>query len=67
MAPITDTVVDELKNLVKRLEGRVLELENKLTGGSSSSSSESAESMRMVIMGPPGAGRSLNSQLGISH
>lgn len=55
MAPITDDIVDELKNTVKRLEMRVQELEGKLAGGGAGANPLS--SMRMVIMGPPGAGR----------
>lgn len=55
MAPLTDQVVDDLKNLVQKLETRVSELEAKLTGGNGSSASSSS-SMRMILMGPPGAG-----------
>lgn len=55
MAPLQDQVVDDLKNLVHRLESRVAELEAKLTGGESSSSSASG-GVRMILMGPPGAG-----------
>lgn len=55
MAPLTDQVVDDLKNLVQKLEMRVSELEAKLTGGDGSSASSS--SMRMILMGPPGAGK----------
>jgi len=56
MAPLQDQAVDDLKNLVHRLESRVAELEAKLTGGESGSSSPSS-SMRMILMGPPGAGK----------
>ncbi|KAF2836923.1 adenylate kinase [Patellaria atrata CBS 101060] len=56
MAPITDTVVDELKSLVEKLEKRVHELEAKLEGNPSSSASSSG-SMRMILIGPPGAGK----------
>ena len=56
MAPITDTIVDELKSTVSRLEQRIVELENKLTGNDGSASSTSQESVRMILMGPPGAG-----------
>jgi adenylate kinase len=55
MAPVKDQVVDDLKNLVHRLQARVEDLEAKLSGeGSSSSSAESG--VRMILMGPPGAG-----------
>jgi len=56
MAPLQDQAVDDLKNLVHRLESRVAELEAKLTGGDGGSSSSSS-SMRMILMGPPGAGK----------
>jgi adenylate kinase len=56
MAPITDNAVNDLKQLVQKLENRISELESKLDGGKSSSSSEGAGSMRMILMGPPGAG-----------
>jgi len=46
--------VDELKKLVSRLESRIEQLESKITGHGGSSASE--DGMRMVIMGPPGAG-----------
>jgi adenylate kinase len=55
MAPIQDTVVDDLKNTVGRLEKRIAELEQRLGGGSGSSASQ-AEGVRMILMGPPGAG-----------
>lgn len=54
MAPITDTIVDELKSLVSKLESRVAELESKLGGEKGTPSSSGA--MRMILMGPPGAG-----------
>ncbi|TKA66780.1 Adenylate kinase, partial [Cryomyces minteri] len=59
MAPITDQIVDELKSLVNKLESRVVELENKLHGGSGagSASVNPADTMRMILMGPPGAGK----------
>jgi len=61
MAPITDDIVNGLKSLVEKLEARVGELEAKLHGENGSSSGSSATTttpggMRMVIMGPPGAG-----------
>ncbi|KAK5154382.1 adenylate kinase-domain-containing protein [Cryomyces antarcticus] len=59
MAPITDQIVDELKSLVNKLESRVVELENKLHGGSGAGSAPAtpADTMRMILMGPPGAGK----------
>lgn len=59
MAPITTEAVDDLRNTVKRLEIRVQELESRLTEGGNGGPTAGAnplQSMRMVIMGPPGAG-----------
>jgi len=55
MAPITDSVVDELKSTVHKLEQRIAELESRLSGHGGSSAA-SQESVRMILMGPPGAG-----------
>lgn len=55
MAPTDNATVDELKSLVNKLELRVQELEGKLTDGRAGANPLSA--MRMVIMGPPGAGK----------
>ncbi|KAI9834494.1 MAG: adenylate kinase [Phylliscum demangeonii] len=64
MAPIKDETVDALKDMVHKLEARVRDLEARLHPPSSSSSSSSAddkarstESMRMILIGPPGAGK----------
>jgi adenylate kinase len=54
MAPITDQAVDELKSLVAKLEKRVHELESK---AGLSAARPATEQMRMVLMGPPGAGK----------
>lgn len=62
MAPITDVDVSDLKRLVARLENRVHELEAK--AGISAPKSAS-ERMRMVLMGPPGAGK-LDSKRSLS-
>jgi adenylate kinase len=56
MAPLTETVVDELKKQIHSLEARIAELE----GGSKakeSNASTSADGVRMILMGPPGAGK----------
>lgn len=53
MAPIKDDIISDLKNTVHRLERRVEELESRLAGGEKSS----VGSMRMILMGPPGAGK----------
>lgn len=61
MAPITETTVSDLKDLVHKLEARVHHLESWYeSGGKTSPSTE--ESMRMILLGPPGAGRLRRSQ-----
>jgi len=54
MPVFSNPEVDELKGTVSKLESRIAELEAKLSGNASPSS---AQSMRMVLMGPPGAGK----------
>lgn len=59
MAPIKDEVVDSLRDMVSKLEMRVEQLEAKLhsaDGTTAPKSRSSKESMRMILMGPPGAG-----------
>jgi len=59
MAPIGDDTQRALEDMVQKLENRVKELENKLEnfqGGSSKSTSVGKE-VRMILMGPPGAGK----------
>lgn len=67
MAPIKDETVDALKDLIHKLESRVEQLEAKLEhkeGGPIARKTKSnTESVRMVLMGPPGAGMSLQSPL----
>jgi len=55
MAPITDSQVDDLKGLVHKLEARVWSLERKLGGDDKKPSV--TDSMRMILIGPPGAGK----------
>lgn len=55
MAPITETTVSDLKDLVHKLEARVHHLESRYESGGKTSQS-TAESMRMILIGPPGAG-----------
>lgn len=55
MAPITDDVVDGLKSTIGKLEARIEDLESRLVGGESKPKSV-AEHMRLILMGPPGAG-----------
>ena len=53
MAPITDETVNGLRDLVGKLEARVHQLEARL---SMESGSNKPGSMRMILIGPPGAG-----------
>jgi len=54
MAP-TNMEVDELKSTVSKLEQRIAQLEGRLAGNGGGSSAPQ-ESVRMILMGPPGAG-----------
>jgi adenylate kinase len=54
MAPITEETVAGLKNIIGKLEARVEDLEGRLSNEPKKSV---AEQMRLVLMGPPGAGR----------
>ncbi|KIW99497.1 adenylate kinase [Rhinocladiella mackenziei CBS 650.93] len=55
MAPITDEKVADLKDQFHKLEARIHELERRIEGRGSKPSV--AESMRMILIGPPGAGK----------
>jgi adenylate kinase len=55
MAPIKEDTVNDLKDLVAKLESRVRQLEDRLGDGESKSKTP-LQSMRMILMGPPGAG-----------
>lgn len=59
MAPIGDNTVQGLQDLVNRLEERVKQLEDKLHHAQGHSPAASAESVRMILIGPPGAGKRL--------
>lgn len=69
MAPIKDETVDGLRDLVSKLETRVEQLEAKLeqtTGGSSTRKQKTpAIGIRMILMGPPGAGMDSMAELAI--
>lgn len=54
MAPITDDVISGLKSTIGKLEARIEDLEGRLAGSSKPKSA--AEHMRLILMGPPGAG-----------
>ena len=56
MAPITDDTVEVLRDTIRRLESRVHQLEAKMGVGDSSQSKSNLASVRMILMGPPGAG-----------
>lgn len=57
MAPLTQQVADDVKSTIAGLEARIAELEAKLSGhGGSSSSSSDSNGVRMILIGPPGAG-----------
>jgi adenylate kinase len=56
MAPITDDTVSALKDTISKLESKVVELEQRLVNGGEKPKSLT-EQMRIILMGPPGAGR----------
>ena len=60
MAPTPDELIDTLKGTVDKLETRVAELESRLRGGKdapSSGTGSSSGGLRMILIGPPGAGK----------
>lgn len=67
MAPIKDETVDGLRDIISKLELRIEQLETKLeqtTGGSATRKARSsANGIRMILMGPPGAGMDLVESL----
>ena len=54
MAPTRDETIDGLKDIIGKLESRVAQLEDRLVHGDKPKTV--TEHMRMVLMGPPGAG-----------
>ena len=56
MAPIIDNTVDALRELVNKLESRVQQLEQKLEQAGGAPARPDSQSVRMILMGPPGAG-----------
>lgn len=58
MAPIGDDTVQTLQELVQKLESRVKQLEDKLEHASTGTKHTATEGVRMILMGPPGAGMS---------
>ena len=65
MAPIDDRTVQSLQDMVSKLESRVKELEDKISHAHSSGTPhEPSGNVRMILMGPPGAGKSSNTHRG---
>lgn len=60
MAPTVEQIVDDIKSSIQRLETRMSDLEAKVEGKPTGASPASA--MRMILMGPPGAGTSSSPQ-----
>ena len=56
MAPIGDKDVQALQDSVQQLQARVKELEDKLEHVQTGSKPTPPKSVRMILMGPPGAG-----------
>jgi len=59
MAPAADNSLAEIKAYIQKLESRVGELETKLSkaGGDVTPRSDANSSVRMILIGPPGAGK----------
>ncbi|PLN77856.1 adenylate kinase 1 [Aspergillus taichungensis] len=55
MAPITEEVVTGLKDTINKLESRIEDLEGRL--GFETKPKSVTEQMRIILMGPPGAGK----------
>ncbi|PKY02416.1 adenylate kinase 1 [Aspergillus campestris IBT 28561] len=55
MAPITEDIVTGLKDTIGKLENRIEDLEGRL--GFETKPKSVAEQMRIILMGPPGAGK----------
>lgn len=55
MAPTVEQIVDDIKSSIQKLEHRMSDLEARVEGKATGASSASA--MRMILMGPPGAGK----------
>lgn len=66
MAPITDDTVEALRDTIRKLESRVHLLEAKMSGDNGSQAKSNLASVRMILMGPPGAGRGLLDRMGFA-
>lgn len=60
MAPIDNDIYDKLKEVISKLEARVEHLETRLHAHGEDSppklTRSAGESLRMILIGPPGAG-----------
>ena len=56
MAPIGDDTVQALQDMVNKLESRVKQLEDSLNHAQGGTKHTAEEGVRMILMGPPGAG-----------
>lgn len=59
MAPTVEQIVDDIKSSIQKLESRMSDLEARVEGKAAGVTAPSA--MRMILMGPPGAGTSGHS------
>lgn len=59
MAPTVEQIVDDIKSSIQKLESRMSDLEARVEGKAAGVTAPSA--MRMILMGPPGAGTSEHS------
>jgi adenylate kinase len=53
---MADQVVDQLKATIEKLENKVRDLEDQLRNGTARSGGGEGQGMRMILIGPPGAG-----------
>lgn len=59
MAPAVDNPVESLKGVIDKLEKRIEDLEARLRQASGEKPQAQPGQIRLVIMGPPGAGKIL--------
>ena len=61
MAPLDNDLYDKLKGVIAKLEARVEDLETRLQsrgeGSQPKPTRNVADSIRMILIGPPGAGK----------
>lgn len=56
MPPIDSDTADGLRESVRKLEARIKELESKIEHFGTGTPHSPPEGVRMILMGPPGAG-----------